>query len=260
MRRRALVTTILSATLCCQVAQAQPTSLVSAVGRVKLDDVPAAAGVTLRQQATLKTRLGGVAQVLIGWRAALAVGGRCELQFKPGGTIAVRSDHCLLRLSGTGGVLELGGWRLTLGQGVGTLLLDSGRLFITAGRVHLRAAGGQAYQLKAGQATDLAVGGPAVALGRAAPTHRALTLSRTYQQPPVWDPPGPAANLGAIQKARGLMQKERQREREAASCGCTEGSGAGGGFDVGAGEGGPSIENRTAGLRVRITGLPRKTK
>jgi hypothetical protein len=126
--------------------------------------------------------------------------------------------------------------------------------------VELRAAGGRAYLLNAGQATDLAVGGPAVALGRAAPTRDVLKLSRTYQLPPRWDPPGPSVNLGAIQKARGLMQKERQREREAASCGCTEGSGAGGGFDVGGGEGGPSIENRTAGLRVRINGLPRKTK
>lgn len=197
MRRCAVVTTTLSTTICsalicCQVAQAQPTSLVSALGRVRLDGVSARAGVTLPPRATLQTRVGGgVAQVLIGWRVALAVGGRCELQLEPGGLVTVRSGRCLLRLSGAGGVLELGGWRLTLGQGGGTLLLDNERLFITAGRVHLRARGGAAYQLRAGQATNLAVGGPAVALGRAAPPRRALTLSRTYQQPPRWDPPAP---------------------------------------------------------------------
>jgi hypothetical protein len=258
--RSAALTTLTALFLCVgPAAHAGPANLVSSVGRVEVDGAPARAGIMLRPAATLQTRAGGVVQVLIGWRLALAAGGRCTLQLKPEGLV-VRSDHCLLRLSGASGSLELAGWRLKLGQGGGTLMLDGERLFITAGRVHLRAAGGKAYQLRAGQATDLAVGGPAVALGRAAPTHRVLQLSRTFQPPPPWAPPGQAVDLSVIQRARGQMQQAQQREREAASCGCTEGGSTGGGIGTAGPDGGPSIEARTAGLRLRINGLPRKTK
>jgi len=243
-------------------AQASPATVLSTVGRVSVDGAAVHAGIDLERGALVETHAGAAAQLLIGWRVALALSGRAQIRvLTAAATVQIISARGVVRVSGADVSMSFGRWALRLGTS-GTALVDDGRLFVLAGRVVLteQGSGVRELSLRAGQSVSLtAVGEPAVT--DAAPGAGALGRSRVYQPPAPWEPAGLTTDsLRAIQTARGQMQKEQQRQRELASCGCTEGSGPGGGQEVGGADRGPSIENRTGGLRLRITGLPRKTK
>jgi hypothetical protein len=206
---------------------------------------------------------------------AASIGGAARLRLVQGTRLVFRGDGAA-RVAGTGFILEVDGWTVEPWHLGGAVLVHGHRVHALQGQIFLyppaastldpvgrlarRLFSGEpsaVQMLAAGQVARLGLDGRLSVQPAGAPDPAVLRALETFQPPPAWRPEIRPVTVAEVRRAAHFTELQRQTERETASCGCTESRGSGSAPFSGGGPQLNPLETTQAGVRIRVTGLPR---